>query len=449
MADHVKANSSKGAGKTPRVPRTRRRSRSKSGDLLTAPAEDDTAGGDTSSTREIGDLSLSKKPKIVREQPQTHNQTKSDISNSFAVICGRIVKNKESSNSGIKRSHSKESTSGGPIRKRKVEAIGGSVAEGAASLAAIEGSDSGERGEEESTTTDHEEEIASSQVTPSGIPGKDVQTVEVEENKKHRTAACNISRNIRHSLTAKKSTKGKSKLNNQVSTQNSQSSTLPQDKSESISSSISSRLRLTPSRAAAASQKAALTATSESSISSIPTNTSVSSTQSCESKSKSSSKQFRFSKKKQHIQKSAQVATATTTDTDDPEELERRNLPGPSRSFKDRFPYQLRSRAGSETTNYPSCPSSKDKSRKTSVGILKSAHILSEKEKTLKKKGNFHGRSDNSGSSRSGGRGGSLQTASSSNTTGSCASSSSSFKLNFRSMMALIIESGKKINVMS
>ena len=116
------------------------------------------------------------------------------------------------------------------------------------------------------------------------------------------------------------------------------------------------------------------------------------------------------------------AATASVVDTEDPEEVEHRNLPGPSSLFKGRFPYQLRSRTSSEASNFPSCVTSKekDKSRKSSVGLL---NLVTEKDKTVKMKNNSHGRSDNSGYHRSGGRGGSFQTASVSNTTGSCASS--------------------------
>ena len=219
-----------------------------------------------------------------------------------------------------------------------------------------------------------------------------------------------------------------------------------------FTSSISSRLRLTPSRAAAASQRAALVASSvpiiEQTSPSASSDHQLISTGNTTSESFKikSSRQFRFSKKKQqqqqHFEEQATVlqlnneseassATATVVDGDAGEDTEHRNLPGPSSLFKGRFPYQLRSRTSSEASNFPPCVTSttsskekdSNKSRKSSVGLL---NLVNEKDKSVKKKNNSHGRSGDSSSGfhRSGGRGGgSFQTASVSNTTGSCASS--------------------------
>lgn len=217
--------------------------------------------------------------------------------------------------------------------------------------------------------------------------------------------------------------------------------------------SIVSRLRLTPSRAAAASQKAAAAAaatTNSLSLSCGGNDNNSPSSSGIRSAGKHRSKQ-RHSRRRSHQEapEASSVDSATkplknSSDTDEPaEDLDTPDRPGPSSrqrlegdSQGNFFPYRLRSRSGADATG-EGCTlanargkESKDKSHR-GITNLRVAHILSEKERNLKKgpsKSSATPASTTSTSlsstntTRLTGRGGST-TASSSNTTGSCASS--------------------------
>lgn len=215
--------------------------------------------------------------------------------------------------------------------------------------------------------------------------------------------------------------------------------------------SIVSRLRLTPSRAAAASQKAAAAAAATTNTLSCGGNDNNSpSSSGIRSVGKHRSKQ-RHSRRRSH-QEAPEASSVESTakpvknssDTDEPaEDLDTPDRPGPSSRHRlegdsqgNYFPYRLRSRSGADTAG-EGCTlanargkESKDKSHR-GITNLRVAHILSEKERNLKKgpsKSSANPTSTTSSSlsstntTRLTGRGGST-TASSSNTTGSCASS--------------------------
>ena len=158
--------------------------------------------------------------------------------------------------------------------------------------------------------------------------------------------------------------------------------------------SITSRLRPTASRAAAASQQRSLsTVSSSSSLNQASSPLKDSPTP--KPKPNRLGKQARFTRKKQSPPPvavgSTESSTAPTTETNTDTEADIFDAAVAGPSSRIRSSYQLRSRPSTETKITTKTTSSKDKHNINldhATGVaLRSAHILSEKERNLRRKG--------------------------------------------------------------
>ncbi|CAL8126786.1 unnamed protein product [Orchesella dallaii] len=452
MADHVDANPTKGAGKLPRVPRTRKASISRK--YISASCVG-VAAKRKSRNREPSDL---RSPKVFKADnsslPGTSQGTSSALAGSSDTRKSRVV-------DSIQEPVSRQ------LRKRRVASVfqdlDRSSSESEQDIATTEPVENSPVGKE----VDHHQRVP----TAREVEGASASTVGSSSRTHHSpNVKSKLPQNIRNSSRKHSSKKShtnttairnhssvssrgehskKSHKNKEVTSPVDNIKNTHSSEADSSDSAIVSRLRLTPSRAAAASQKAAAAAAVSNNLEALTSDSHPRPGPSgIRSSSKHRSRQARHSRRRSHQEApEATVADSTSkpqknsSDTDELPEDTDLNHPGPSSRYRNLtegdFPYRLRSRSGAESsveayagTHQRGGKESKDKSHR-GASNLRVAHILSEKERSLKK-GNSKGSTSSSTSasatasttnnSRFAGRGGSA-TASSSNTTGSCASS--------------------------
>ncbi|ODN00156.1 hypothetical protein Ocin01_06524 [Orchesella cincta] len=421
MADHVDANPTKGAGKLPRVPRTRKASISRK--YISASCVG-VAAKRKSRTREASDLRSPKVSKVDNQSlPSTSQSTSSGLPSTSETKKSSSSKGADNIQGPVSRQ----------LRKRRISVFQ----------------------DLDRSSSESEQDIATTEPVENSPVGKEGGRSPSGRNSSRKHSSKKSHSNttaIRNNSTvpsrgehSKKSHKNKEVTSPVDNIKNTHSS-----EADSSDSAIVSRLRLTPSRAAAASQKAAAAAAVTSNLEAL---TSDPHPRPGPSGIRSSSKhrsrqQGRHSRRRSHQEAPEAAAVDSTSkaqknssDTDElPEDIDS-NHPGPSSRYKNLtegdFPYRLRSRSGADSsaeaysnTHQRGGKEAKEKSHR-GASNLRVAHILSEKERSLKK-GNSKGTTSSptstsatvgtTNNSRFAGRGGSA-TASSSNTTGSCASS--------------------------